>query len=265
MRSEPSLPPQLARRRAARGPLRLRAGRRDRASGGPAPTRPRWRCGQDPSACATPASRSESSRPGARCWRAARATAARSGGCSGSSARCPGEGDELASYLQAERDRGVALDSNLVRSYIELIESGCAGEPGARDPARPADRPASRLARAEAPGRRREGGLRAAPARGREPRRATGDRRGDRLRGAGPAPVRGGDPRRLRPLRPTGADAGERSASPSASRCRSGADGAAGRARRAGRPTALTPPTTPPTGSRAGREPTSAPPSWRRF
>jgi hypothetical protein len=36
----------------------------------------------------------------------------------------PGQGDELAGYLQAERDRGVALDSNLVRSYIELIESG---------------------------------------------------------------------------------------------------------------------------------------------
>ena len=35
----------------------------------------------------------------------------------------PAEGDELASYLQAERDRGVELDSNLVRSYIELIES----------------------------------------------------------------------------------------------------------------------------------------------
>ena len=35
----------------------------------------------------------------------------------------PADGDELASYLQAERDRGVELDSNLVRSYIELIES----------------------------------------------------------------------------------------------------------------------------------------------
>jgi hypothetical protein len=35
----------------------------------------------------------------------------------------PADGDELASYLQAERDRGVDLDSDLVRSYIELIES----------------------------------------------------------------------------------------------------------------------------------------------
>jgi hypothetical protein len=36
----------------------------------------------------------------------------------------PGQGDELASYLQGERDRSVALDSNIVRSYIDLIESG---------------------------------------------------------------------------------------------------------------------------------------------
>lgn len=35
----------------------------------------------------------------------------------------PGEGDQLASYLQAERDSTVPLDSNLVRSYIELVES----------------------------------------------------------------------------------------------------------------------------------------------
>ncbi len=34
-----------------------------------------------------------------------------------------GQGDELASYLQSERDRTVPLDSNLVRSYIELLES----------------------------------------------------------------------------------------------------------------------------------------------
>lgn len=35
----------------------------------------------------------------------------------------PAQGDELAAYLQAERDRSVPLDSNLVRSYIELVES----------------------------------------------------------------------------------------------------------------------------------------------
>jgi hypothetical protein len=35
----------------------------------------------------------------------------------------PGQGDELAAHFQAERDRAVPLDSNLVRSYIDLIES----------------------------------------------------------------------------------------------------------------------------------------------
>ena len=35
----------------------------------------------------------------------------------------PAQGDELAAYLQAERDRSVALDSNLVSSYIELVEA----------------------------------------------------------------------------------------------------------------------------------------------
>jgi hypothetical protein len=35
----------------------------------------------------------------------------------------PAQSDELAGYLQAERDRGVALDSGLVASYIELVES----------------------------------------------------------------------------------------------------------------------------------------------
>ncbi len=35
----------------------------------------------------------------------------------------PAAGDELASYLQAERDRAVPLDSGLVASYIELVES----------------------------------------------------------------------------------------------------------------------------------------------
>ncbi len=35
----------------------------------------------------------------------------------------PGQGDDLASYLQEKRDRTVPLDSNVVRSYIELVES----------------------------------------------------------------------------------------------------------------------------------------------
>lgn len=35
----------------------------------------------------------------------------------------PAQSDELASYLQAERDRAVPLDSGLVASYIELVES----------------------------------------------------------------------------------------------------------------------------------------------
>ena len=35
----------------------------------------------------------------------------------------PAQGDELAAHLQSERDRSVPLDSNLVRSYIELVES----------------------------------------------------------------------------------------------------------------------------------------------
>lgn len=35
----------------------------------------------------------------------------------------PAQGDELAGYLQAERDRAVPLDSGLVASYIELVES----------------------------------------------------------------------------------------------------------------------------------------------
>jgi hypothetical protein len=35
----------------------------------------------------------------------------------------PAPGDELAAYLQAERDRAVSLDSGLVASYIELVES----------------------------------------------------------------------------------------------------------------------------------------------
>jgi len=35
----------------------------------------------------------------------------------------PAQGDELAGYLQAQRDRSVPLDSGLVASYIELIES----------------------------------------------------------------------------------------------------------------------------------------------
>lgn len=35
----------------------------------------------------------------------------------------PGKGDDLASYMQAERDRTVPLDSSIVRSYIELLEA----------------------------------------------------------------------------------------------------------------------------------------------
>lgn len=35
----------------------------------------------------------------------------------------PARGDELAAYLQGERDRTVPLDSGLVNSYIELVES----------------------------------------------------------------------------------------------------------------------------------------------
>lgn len=35
----------------------------------------------------------------------------------------PAQGDELAAYLQAERDRAVPLDCGLVASYIELVES----------------------------------------------------------------------------------------------------------------------------------------------
>lgn len=35
----------------------------------------------------------------------------------------PAQGDELAAYLQAERHRAVPLDSGLVASYIELVES----------------------------------------------------------------------------------------------------------------------------------------------
>jgi hypothetical protein len=35
----------------------------------------------------------------------------------------PGQGDELASYLQEKRDRSVPLDSSPVSSYIELVEA----------------------------------------------------------------------------------------------------------------------------------------------
>jgi hypothetical protein len=35
----------------------------------------------------------------------------------------PGQGDDLAAHFQAERDRAVPLDSTLVRSYIDLVES----------------------------------------------------------------------------------------------------------------------------------------------
>ncbi len=35
----------------------------------------------------------------------------------------PGQGDELASYLQEKRDRSVPLSSSVVSSYIELLEA----------------------------------------------------------------------------------------------------------------------------------------------
>ncbi len=35
----------------------------------------------------------------------------------------PAQGDEMAAYFQRERDRAVPLDSNLISSYIELVES----------------------------------------------------------------------------------------------------------------------------------------------
>ncbi len=35
----------------------------------------------------------------------------------------PGQGDELAAHFQSHRDRTVPMDSDLVRSYIELVES----------------------------------------------------------------------------------------------------------------------------------------------
>lgn len=35
----------------------------------------------------------------------------------------PGQGDQLAAHFQAHRDRAVPMDSDLVRSYIELVES----------------------------------------------------------------------------------------------------------------------------------------------
>jgi hypothetical protein len=36
----------------------------------------------------------------------------------------PGQGDELAAHFQSQRDRTVPMDSDLVRSYIELVETG---------------------------------------------------------------------------------------------------------------------------------------------
>ncbi|HET8862129.1 MAG TPA: SCO6880 family protein [Solirubrobacterales bacterium] len=35
----------------------------------------------------------------------------------------PGQGDELAAHFQSQRDRTVPMDSDLVRSYIELVET----------------------------------------------------------------------------------------------------------------------------------------------
>ena len=35
----------------------------------------------------------------------------------------PGQGDELASYLQERRDRAVPLSSSVISSYVELLEA----------------------------------------------------------------------------------------------------------------------------------------------
>ena len=133
--------------------------------------------------CATPPSRSESSTPGARCWRAARATAARSAACSGSSAPCPARAmsspptcrpsatARVAARLQpgpllhrADRVGG----ARSTQEHEILLALQIDQRRGARE--------LRRLGGGE------RGGLRAALARGREPRRAAGDRRGDGLR-----------------------------------------------------------------------------------
>ncbi len=172
----------------------------------------------------------------------------------------PAQGDELAGYLQAERDRAVPLDSGLVASYIELVESAAPATQeheillalqiderrGARELRRmgggeqaacelllrEAENLAERLSIAEVTV---FGLLR--PRRYAEAIRDAFDpfgRQGRARGGAGRSRARGS---------------------------RSGADGSARRRDAAGAPTAPTPPTTRPTGSRAGRAPTLAPPS----
>ena len=94
----------------------------------------------------------------------------------------PGQGDELAAHFQAQRDRAVPLDSDLVRSYIELVESAAPQTTehevliALQIDQRRGARELRRL------GGGVEARLRAAAARGREPRRAADDRRGLGLR-----------------------------------------------------------------------------------
>ena len=84
----------------------------------------------------------------------------------------PGQGDELAAHFQAERDRAVPLDSDLVRSYIELVESAApqTTEHEILLALQIDQRRGARELRRLGGGDR--GGLRAAAARGREPGRA---------------------------------------------------------------------------------------------
>ena len=175
----------------------------------------------------------------------------------------PGQGDELAAHFQAERDRAVPLDSDLVRSYIELIES--AAPPTTEHEILIALQIDQRRGAREL--RRLGGGDEAAC----ELLLREAESLAERLAiaevsvfgPAAPAPVRGGDPRRLRPLRPPGAR--PRGARRGRARGRrAGADGAARRRGELVAPTAPTPPSTRPTGSPPGRARTSGRRSWRR-
>jgi hypothetical protein len=108
----------------------------------------------------------------------------------------PGQGDELASYLQEKRDRSVPLESSVVSSYIELLEAAAVTQEhdvllALQIDARRAGRDLKRFGGGE------EGRLRAAPARGRGTGSAPRQRRDNRFRPAAPSPVRGGDPRLL--------------------------------------------------------------------
>ena len=180
--------------------------------------------------CATPPSRSAA----LDAWGAVLASCARDGSpirrLQWIERTLPGQGDELAAHFQAQRDRAVPLDSDLVRSYIELVETAAPQTTRARGPDRRPDRPAPRRAAScSRLGGGDRGRLRAAAARGREPGRAP-----DRWpRSPSPACLRPrqyaeADPRRLRSLRAPG----PRPRQPRAGRARgrrAGADGAAGR------------------------------------